>query len=228
MNSSKERRDARVPQDEIAALYDRLAGVYDIWSALTESHTRKRALELAGIRDGQRILEVAVGTGIACFEIVRRNPHGLNVGLDVSQNMLNRASKRLKQLTVTNYILAIGTAFSLPLKDRSIDLLMNSYMLDLIPFDDMGKVLSEFRRVLREGGRMVLVNSTIGREWGSRLYDLISRLAPRLIGGCRGVSLSDRLPDNGFTVETREYHQQMLFPSEVIVARRSTDFIQNR
>jgi ubiquinone/menaquinone biosynthesis C-methylase UbiE len=212
--------DAGVPQREVAGLYDRLAKVYDIWSALTESKARRRALDLGEIRDGEKILEVAVGTGVAFLEIVRRNGHGLNIGIDLSRNMLLRANGRLNKLSGTHSILVLGTAFSLPLKGASIDLLMNSYMFDLIPFDDMAAVLSEFRRVLKEGGRMVLVNGTIGQSRASRLYDLVYRLSPRLIGGCRGVRLSDRLRDNGFTVETREYHQQVLFPSEVIVARR--------
>ena len=225
MNSSKDRPDARVPQGEIAAPYDRLAGVYDIWAALTESRPRRRALDLAKIRDGQKILEVAVGTGAAFLEIAGRNRHGLNVGIDLSRNMLLIASKRLKKLSGTNHTLTVGSAFSLPLKDKSIDLLMNSYVFDLIPSEDVGRVLSEFRRVLGEGGRMVLVNMTVGQKWGSGLYELIYRLSPRLIGGCRGVRLTDRLQDNGFTVETREYHQQMLFPSEVIVAHRSTALV---
>jgi ubiquinone/menaquinone biosynthesis C-methylase UbiE len=219
VNGSENRRDAQIPQDEIAALYDKLARVYDLWAALTESHTRRQALDLAEIKDGQRILEVAVGTGIAFLEIARRNPHGFNVGVDLSRNMLLKAKKRLTKLSGSGYVLILGTAFDLPLKDRSVDLIMNIYMLDLIAFDDMRRVLSEFRRVLRQGGRMVLVNSTVGQNRASNLYDLVYRLSPRLIGGCRGVNLSDGLlRDNGFTVETREYHQQMLFPSEMIMA----------
>jgi hypothetical protein len=40
------------------------------------------------------------------------------------------------------------------------------------------------------------------------------------MGGCRGVQMAGRLGQHHFVVETREYHQQMLFPSEVIVARK--------
>ncbi len=221
MNHIENRPDARISQQEIGSVYDKLAGVYDIWGRLTESRPRKRAIELAGIRDGQTVLEVAVGTGLAFREIVKRNPHGKNTGIDLSAGMLEKAKKRLGKLQEANYRLGIGTAFELQFRNESFDALMNNYMFDLIPFEDMDKILVEFKRVLKKGGKLVLVNMTVGERFGSRLYDAVYRLSPKVMGGCRGVRLSDKLKQLGFSVETREYHQQMLFPSEVILARKS-------
>ncbi len=215
---SEGRRDARVSQDEIGAVYDKLSGIYDLWGRLTESYARSRAIDLAAIKDGQNILEVAVGTGLAFYEIVKRNPHGHNVGIDLSKGMLDKARKRLTKLRGAHYVLRIGTAFDLPVETESIDLLMNNYMFDLIPYADMDKVLEEFKRVLKKGGRLILVNMTEGERFGSNLYDFIYRLSPRAMGGCRGVRLTEKLKHHGFTVEVREYHQQMFFPSEIIAA----------
>ncbi len=212
--------DARILQKDIGLVYDRISRVYDIWGRLTESRARNRAIELAGIKDGQNIFEVAVGTGLAFCEIVKRNPHGQNSGIDLSKGMLEKAKNRLKKLSGLNYSLAIGTAFDLPAHTESVDLLLNNYMFDLIPYRDMDNVLSEFKRVLKKGGKLVLVNMTKGETLGSRLYDLIYRLSPKAMGGCRGVRLEGRLKQHGFTVETREYYQQMLFPSEVILAHK--------
>jgi len=210
--------DARVSQSEIALVYDKLSGIYDIWGMLTESRARGRAIDLAAIEDGQHILEVAVGTGLAFIEIVKRNSHGQNVGIDLSPGMLEKAKKRLSALPGANYSLRTGTAFDLQMATGSIDLLVNNYLFDLISFDDMDKVLLEFKRVLKPGGRLVLVNMTKGERLGSGLYDFIYRLSPKTMGGCRGVRLTDKLTQHGFTVETREYLQQLLFPSEVILA----------
>ena len=218
MQSSKEKLDARVSQSEIGQVYDGLAGIYNLWGRLTETRARNRALELAEIQDGQHILEVAVGTGLAFYEIVRRNPHGHNLGIDLSKGMLEKAEQRLGTLGKANYSLQIGTAFDLQLEDESVDLLMNNYMFDLIAFEDMGRVLVEFRRLLRKGGKLILVNMTEGERWGSQIYDWIYNLSPKLMGGCRGVKLSDKLQQHGFNVDVREYHQQLLFPSEVIRA----------
>ena len=218
--SSEGKIDARISQDEIGLVYDKLSGIYDIWGRLTESRARSRAIELAAIKDGENILEVAVGTGIAFYEIVRRNPHGQNVGIDLSEGMLDKARKRLSKLAGAHDVLRTGTAFDLPMENESVDLLMNNYMFDLIRYADMDKVVEEFKRVLKKGGRLILVNMTEGERPGSKLYDFIYRLSPKTMGGCRGVQLTEKLKQHGFTVEAREYYQQMLFPSEVIAAHK--------
>jgi ubiquinone/menaquinone biosynthesis C-methylase UbiE len=210
--------EARVPQSEIPAVYDSLSKTYDIWGKLAETRARDRAIELADIRDGQTILEVAVGTGLGFFEIVQRNPSGTNIGVDISPGMLQKAEKRLGRLAAVNYELKIGNAFHLDEEDECFDLLVNNYMFDLIAFEEMNAILVEFKRVLKKGGKLVLVNMTAGESFGSGIYSLIYRISPKSFGGCRGVKLSDKLLARGFEIKTREYYQQLWFPSEVILA----------
>ena len=211
--------EARVPQSEIPAVYDSLSKTYDIWGKLAETRARNRAIELADIKDGQTILEVAVGTGLGFYEIVQRNPNGTNIGVDISRGMLQKAEKRLGKLTAVNYELKIGNAFKLEAEDEHFDLLVNSYLFDLIAFDAMDAIVEEFKRVLKKGGKLILVNMTEGESFGSGIYRLIYRLAPKAFGGCRGVELSAKLAQHGFEVASREYYQQLGFPSEVILAR---------
>lgn len=215
---SAKRLDALVSQSDIEQVYDRLSGVYDIWGMLTESRARKRAIELADIKDGQSVLEVAVGTGLAFSEIVQKNPHGRNVGIDLSKGMLAKARNRLRKQSSINYELRYGTAFNLRGDDESVDLLVNNYMFDLIPYEQMDAILVEFKRVLKKDGKLILVNMTRGEKCCSRIYDAIYTISPKTMGGCRGVQLTEKLQSHGFTVDVREYHQQMLFPSEVILA----------
>jgi len=215
---SKNTLDARISQNNIGAVYDRIAPIYDVWGKLTESHARERAIELADIKDGENILEVAVGTGLAFYEIVKRNPNGINRGIDLSQGMLKKAKNRVNKISGANYSLNVGTAFNLDVENESIDTLVNNYMFDLIPFEDMDKILIEFGRVLKKGGKLILVNMTEGERFGSKLYDFIYNISPKTMGGCRGVKLIERLQKHAFKVEVREYFQQMLFPSEVIQA----------
>jgi ubiquinone/menaquinone biosynthesis C-methylase UbiE len=210
--------DARVSQNEIPKVYDSLSKTYDIWGKLAETRARDRAIELADIRDGQTILEVAVGTGLGFYEIVQRNPKGTNIGIDISPGMLQKAEKRLGQLSAVNYELKIGNAFNLEEKDEHFDLLLNNYMFDLIAFDKMDAILEEFKRVLKKGGKIILVNMTEGQGFGCGIYSMLYRISPKSFGGCRGVKLSDKLQQNGFEVKTREYYQQWWFPSEVILA----------
>lgn len=212
--------DARVSQKEVAGVYDALSPMYNLWGRLTESRARDRAIDLADIKDGQDVLEVAVGTGMAFHEIVKKNPTGRNVGIDLSEGMLTKARKRLQKLRVANYELKTGSALRLEEQDASFDLLMNNYMFDLMAFEEMDTVLQEFKRVLRTGGKLVLVNMTVGERFGTDIYTWIYRISPKLMGGCRGVQLSEKLKVHGFNVKLREYYQQLLFPSEVILAEK--------
>jgi ubiquinone/menaquinone biosynthesis C-methylase UbiE len=212
--------EAVIPQSEIGPLYDKISRFYDFWGKLTESRAAKRAVELADIQDGQYILEVAVGTGLVFQEIVRRNPNGQNTGVDLSEGMLAKARRRLSKTMSASVTLTQGTAVALQIESSCVDLLVNNYMFDLISFQEMDEVLAEFHRVLKPGGRLVLVNMTVGRTFGNRMYDRFYSRFPRLFGGCRGVELTEILVRNRFEVRVREYIQQCLFPSEVIVARK--------
>jgi ubiquinone/menaquinone biosynthesis C-methylase UbiE len=210
--------DAKIPQNHVGHLYDRIAPVYDIWAGLTESKARNRALDLADVKDGEDILEVAVGTGVAFYEIAVRNPNGTNTGIDLSIGMLSKAKKRLQSLPHGNYHLNIGTAFELEMANESVDTLLNQYMFDLLSLEDIKKILLEFKRVLRPGGKLILTNMTEAEQFCGRIYDLFYRISPGLMGGCRAVKLSGLIENTGFKIDKREYHQQMLFPSEVIRA----------
>jgi hypothetical protein len=93
-------------------------------------------------------------------------------------------------------------------------------MLDLLPLAEIPLVLSEFRRVLRPGGRLVLVSLTEGADLPSRLFvagwKLVYRLDPRRLGGCRPLQLAGLLRGAGFAVERRVVVQRG-FPSELLV-----------
>ncbi len=220
MRAQKSPLPAKISQPEAARLYNSLAKIYDAWGKLTEARARNRVIELAEIKDGQSILEVAAGTGLAFVELVRSNPRGRNVAIDISAGMLEKAKYRLGRAGLSNFEIKIGSAFEIDEPNASIDTVLNNYMFDLLDEPDWPKALREFHRVLKPGGRLVLANMTQGQRTGSGVYERLYRLCPSMMGGCRSVSLSGPLRDCGFEVRLREYHQQFLFPSEVILARK--------
>jgi ubiquinone/menaquinone biosynthesis C-methylase UbiE len=209
--------EAGVDQAQVPGIYSRIAPVYDLWAAMTESRARRRALELSAIRDGESVLEVAVGTGLAFEEVMRKNPSGRNVGVDLTEAMLERARRRAAKVGGA-FELRRGDAHRLEFPDATFDLVLNSYMFDLLPEADFLPVLREFRRVLRPGGRLVLVNMAVGERWHQRLYEALYRLRPSLMGGCRGVALEPCVREAGFTGVHRESVSQLGFPSEVLRA----------
>lgn len=204
---------------EVVKVYARTARFYDLWGTLTETRARRRALELAHVRDGQSVLEVAVGTGLAFAELLQCNPNGRNEGIDLTEAMLARAREKAEHSSANNWRLRVGDAYHLDFAPATFDLLLNCYMFDLLPEADFGRVLAEFHRVLKPGGRLVLVNLAPGDGVVSWLWSHIHRIRPAWVGGCRGVRMGGQVRDAGFVIETSKRVSQFGVPSDVIVAR---------
>ncbi len=210
-------------KEEVRSTYERIAPLYDVWAMLTESRARRRCIEVAAIRDGESVLEAAVGTGLTFAEILSRNPSGRNEGIDLTAGMLRRAEARASKLAPGRYHLEVGDAYALKFPDASFDVLLNSFIFDLLPEEDFAHVLAEFCRVLRPNGRLILVNLAKGDSLQHKLWDAMYRIHPSLTGGCRGVCLSSFVAQAGFANIQRSLISQCGFPSEIILATRSGD-----
>lgn len=208
--------DAKIGKERVSEVYGRVAPLYDIWAWLTERDARHRCLELAAISDGEDVLEVAVGTGLAFAGILEANPGGHTEGIDLTPAMLRRAQKRASRTGACNYNLSIADAYELPFAGESFDVVVNNYMFDLLPEKDFVTVLEEFKRVLRPGGRLALVNMTHGMRWYNGAWTRLYALSPALLGGCRPVSLLPVVHQCGFRKTKRDYISQFTFPSEVV------------
>ena len=212
--------DARLNQQQVRDVYRRFAPTYDLWGSFMESRARRCCLDMAQIKNGEDVLEVAVGTGVLFEQLLHVNPNGRNEGVDLTPAMLQRARDRLVKSGLTNYVLQAGDAYHLDYPQQSFDVLFNNYMFDLIPERDFTRILAGFNRVLRSGGRLALVNMTRGASWFNSLWDSIYRLRPSLLGGCRAVELAPYVEAAGFSSICRRQVSQLGFPSEVIVAVR--------
>ncbi len=211
---------ARLARRDVIPVYTGTAPLYDLWAMFTETSARMRALALAGIRNGESVLEVAVGTGLTFQELVRRNPDGYTDGIDLTPAMLARAQDKATRIGARNYRLAAGDAYALDFPDSHFDVLLNSYMFDLLPEADFSIVLLEFKRVLKPGGRLILVNMTRPERFYQRIWETIYQFNPKWLGGCRGVLLAPALNESGFQDIHRETVSQFGFPSEIVTARR--------
>lgn len=208
--------EARYTHQEIIRKYNWIAPIYDLFGILMESRARQRALEIAAIQNGEKVLEVALGTGLNFVEILKRNHNGWVDGIDVSMKMVEKAKKRISKMGQNNYTLHLCDCLHLPFEDETFDVIMNQYLLDILPVDDFIPILLEFKRVLKDGGRMVLVNMTKGERWLNQIYEGIYRLKPPLLVGCRGVMSQPFLEKIGFREFQREFVSQLGFPSEIV------------
>jgi len=214
---------ARLTHEQIVRKYNRIASFYDLFGILMASKARLRAIDLASIQNGERILEVALGTGLSFVEILRRNPLGQVDGIDVSMRMIEKTQKRAARTGSRNYTLLRCDCRHLPFEDATFDIVINQYLLDILPVEDFVPILSEFKRVLREGGRIVLANTTKGEKWVNTIYERLYKLNPPLVAGSRGVLAQPFLEKIGFKGVHREFFSQLGFPSEVVLGIKDSD-----
>ena len=143
-------RFIRAAFDDTAVDYNRLERILGLGSG---SWYRRQALVRAGLAPGMQVLDLGVGTGLVSHEILRltHEPERL-VGVDPSPGMMAQA-----QLPPQVRLLE-GRAEALPLPDASIDFLVMGYALRHI--DDFSVACAEFRRVLKPGGRLLILEIT--------------------------------------------------------------------
>lgn len=200
--------------------YRKVAWFYDLWSRLTESKAARKILELAEIKDNQRIIEIACGTGTVFREIVRKNPNGENTGIDLSPDMLNSTKRKLQSLNINNFNLIEADVLNLNLPDNSFDIIINNFLIDLMPEELFGKIASEFYRILKPGGAAVISTFSFGKKKVNKFWLWVAKEFPDLLTGCRPVEFNQYLISAGFSIEKVLQLSQNTFPSEVIKAKK--------
>lgn len=196
-----------------------VAPVYGFWSALFESRAARRAYRIADLCGNESLLEVAVGGGEFFAELAKTPRLKRCVGVDLSAPMLNRARRRLAAGGVASADLCRASALALPFGSAAFDILFNLYMMDLLLEEDVPAVLREFARVLRPGGRLILLIMSSQSEWVNAIWMWLYRLSPVMTGGCRPVPVAGMLGQNGWNINRREVISQSGFRSELIVAQ---------
>jgi ubiquinone/menaquinone biosynthesis C-methylase UbiE len=212
--------EVKRPPEDVPAVYSRLAPVYEIWARLAESRARRRVLELADPGPAEDVLEVATGTGAQLVELARRNRRGRTVGVEVAAGMLAKTRGRIADSGLDGVEVVEADARELPFAEQSFDLIVNSYMLDLLPRDEIPRVLAGFHRLLRPGGRLAMSNMTLGERRLHRVWDALYARGLVLTANCRGVLAAPVLAELGFAEIEREYFAQLAFPTEIVTARK--------
>ncbi|MGF6883763.1 demethylmenaquinone methyltransferase/2-methoxy-6-polyprenyl-1,4-benzoquinol methylase [Nocardia sp. GAS34] len=167
----------RMPQGksvEVHGIFQRIARYYDRMNfIMTLGRHRRWCREVAAHAappKGGNLLDLATGTGIIALEAARRYPSVIVTGADFSEQMLSCARGKPGAAAVR---WQYADAASLPFGDESYDAITEGYLLRNV--DDLEVVLREQNRVLRPGGRLVVletcppsgpVKSVV--EWGLR------------------------------------------------------------
>src|SRR4051794_40580920 len=165
-------------------MFDRIASVYDLMNSVMTAglhhRWRSRAADLSRVGPGDRALDVACGTGDLAIELARRvAPDGEVIGSDFSENMLDLARAKAPELRFEQ-----ANALDLPYDDASFDAATVGF--GARNFSDLPQGLREMARVVRPGGRVVILEITTPERpplswffglWFDRIVPLLGRAA---------------------------------------------------
>ena len=119
---------------------------------------RERQLDLAGVASGDSVLDIGCGTGTLAIAAARRvGEKGAVTGVDPSPELLARARKKARRagLSVT---LEVAGGEQLPFPDASFDVVLSSLVFHHLPHNVLRSSALEIRRVLKPGGRLLVVD----------------------------------------------------------------------
>jgi demethylmenaquinone methyltransferase/2-methoxy-6-polyprenyl-1,4-benzoquinol methylase len=173
-----------LPEDQVRAMFDRIARVYDLMNSVMtvglHHRWRERAADLAALRPGDRALDVATGTGDLAIALKRRvGTGGEVIGSDFAENMLELAREKAGDVQFEQ-----ANALDLPYADGEFDAATVGF--GARNFSDLPRGLAEMTRVVRPGGRVVVLELTTPerpplswffRVWFDRLVPLLGRVA---------------------------------------------------
>jgi demethylmenaquinone methyltransferase/2-methoxy-6-polyprenyl-1,4-benzoquinol methylase len=171
----------RLAEPQVEAMFDRIASVYDLMNSVMTAgmhqRWRERAVELAHVGPGSRALDVATGTGDLAIALRERGAEV--VGIDFAEKMLEIARQKAPAIDFRT-----GNALALDFPDDEFDAATVGF--GARNFDDLDRGLAEMARVVKPGGRVVVLEITTPQKpplslffdlWFDHLVPLIGRVA---------------------------------------------------
>ncbi len=203
--------------DRTRRVYDLLSGVYPASTYFFHSQAHKAALEMSGVKDGMRILEIATGSGEMFGRLTAKNRNGQTMGCDLSPNMAAR-TQRLAQRNHPSAMAQCQAADArhLPFSDESFDSVFCCYLFELLSTDDITATLAEIRRVLRPCGTFATVMVGENTAIFNRLYQVAGSVLPSLWGRQVEEGMPALIKSLNFRIVGDRVLRQSFYPSHVL------------
>jgi ubiquinone/menaquinone biosynthesis C-methylase UbiE len=143
-------------KEEKGVSLDYLSDYYDLLTPAEKSRFRQKQIGLAGLREGEKVLEVGCGTGALSFlSKLRVGETGEVAGIDIAPKMVARAEEKAAKANL-DIAFQVASVDDLPYPDEHFDLVISSLMFHHLPVEVKKSGLGEIRRVLKDDGRFFL------------------------------------------------------------------------
>jgi phosphatidylethanolamine/phosphatidyl-N-methylethanolamine N-methyltransferase len=188
--------DVALEKRQVQRAYELYAPVYDVLFDWIFAPGRAAAIRHLALAHGDSVLEVGIGTGL---NLPLYPPVCRLTGIDLSQEMLDKAIERVQTLTMPNVTLKVMDATAMDFADNEFDKAVATYTISAVP--DPVAVLREIRRVVKPGGIIVLLNHFRSeRKVIGRFEDLVAPVCTRL-GWKSNLALKPLLAQVGLTAD---------------------------
>ncbi|MBV6395200.1 MAG: Ubiquinone/menaquinone biosynthesis C-methyltransferase UbiE [Anaerolineales bacterium] len=175
MTNNNESSETSQQKQRVSGLFDRVANTFDHVGPRFFSHFGRRLVELAHIPSGAHVLDVATGRGAALFPAAKSvGTQGRVVGIDLSEGMVQETAKELARLGLSpNAEVRQMDAEHLQFPDESFDYVLCAFGIFFFP--QLDRAMSEFRRVLRPNGKIVVTTWEKSFEEQQAWFDDIAK-----------------------------------------------------
>lgn len=163
-----------------ASIAPRYDAVNEVLSLGIHKGWRRKAVQLSGATRGQRVLDCATGTGDLALELKRAVGEGEVIGTDFCAEMLRAAPEKARRAGFAMEF-AVADALQLPYPDGRFDIASMAFGIRNV--DDPVRCLREMARVVKPGGRVVVLEFGQPRGVFGALFRLYSRKVMPLVGG---------------------------------------------
>ncbi|KAF8855484.1 putative UbiE/COQ5 family methyltransferase [Acephala macrosclerotiorum] len=114
-------------------------------------------LAVAGLKAGETVIDLGSGAGFDVFQAARKvGPNGLSIGIDMSQDMLDRANKNAEKSSITNVKFVLAPITKIPLESECADCIISNCVINLLAREDKLVCFKDVFRLLRPGGRLAV------------------------------------------------------------------------
>ncbi|MCP4327850.1 MAG: arsenite methyltransferase [Alphaproteobacteria bacterium] len=169
-------------------------------------------LALAGLRARETVLDLGSGGGFDCFLAAQQvGPDGMVIGVDMTPEMVARARANAVREGYKNVDFRLGELENLPVADGSVDVIISNCVVNLSP--DKPQVFAESFRVLKPGGRLMIMDMVAKASLPDRLRDDPSLYCECVSGAAEVGAVEAMLAEAGFGSIRIRFKDQSREPS---------------